>query len=306
MRDEYSKMATEQQNQKTRNIDLCSAYEIVHMINQEDESVAGSVKEALPQIAEAVERICESFRRGGHLFYIGAGTSGRLGVLDASECIPTFGVDKEMVQGYIAGGDTALRTAIERCEDNAQLGKEQIRECGIGKDDVVVGISASGSAAFVIGALHEAATRGAGTIAVVNNRDSKMRNCADICIEAVTGPEVISGSTRMKAGTAQKMILNMLSTASMIKMGKVYGNMMVDLKATNRKLENRAERIFCSITGKTEEDAIHYLKAAGMDTKLAIFMCLSGLEQEEAQKLLEESKGFLRLALERSIVSSDL
>lgn len=300
MKDDYSRMATEQQNQNTKNIDLCSSYEIVNMINQEDALVAEAVRPALPQIAEAVDRICEAFQRGGHLIYIGAGTSGRLGVLDASECIPTFGVTKEMVQGYIAGGDTALRTAVERCEDNAELGIAQVRDCSVGKDDVVVGISASGSAAFVIGALGEAAKRGAGTIAVVNNKDSRMSKCADICIEAVTGPEVISGSTRMKAGTAQKMILNMLSTASMIKMGKVYGNMMVDLKATNKKLEDRAERIFCSITGQTAEEAGHYLREAGMDTNLAIFMSLSGLELQKAKVLLEECNGFLRLALERA------
>lgn len=300
MEEYYSKMETEKLNQHTQDIDLCSAYEIVSMINREDATVADVVKEALPQIAEAVEKIYESLKVGGHLFYIGAGTSGRLGVLDASECIPTFGVDKDMVQGYIAGGDIALRTAIERCEDNAQMGIGQIRACGIDKNDVVVGISASGSAAFVIGALQEARKLGAGTIAVVNNKGSKMKEYADICIEAVTGPEVISGSTRMKAGTAQKMILNMLSTATMIKLGKVYGNMMVDLKATNRKLEDRAERIFCSITGRTSEEAQQYLRASDMDTKVAILMCLSGLDKKEAEGALAECDGFLRLALDKT------
>lgn len=299
MEDYYSAMETEKLNQHTINIDLCSTWEIVTMINREDATVAAAVKAALPQICEAVERIYESLKKGGHLFYIGAGTSGRLGILDASECIPTFGVEKDMVQGYIAGGDTALRTAIERCEDSAQMGIDQIRACEIDKNDVVVGISASGSAFFVIGAMEEARKLGAGTIAVVNNAESKIKDYVDICIEAVTGPEVISGSTRMKAGTAQKMILNMLSTATMIKLGKVYGNLMVDLKATNRKLEDRAERIFCRITGRSKEEAKKYLRAADNDTKTAILMCLSGLDKKETEDTLAECDGFLRLALEK-------
>ena len=300
MGDCYSGMETEKLNPRTQNIDLCSDQEIVTMINQEDAKVADAVKEALPQIGEAVERIYKALREGGHLLYMGAGTSGRLGVLDASECIPTFGVGKDMVQGYIAGGDVALRVPIEGCEDDAGLGREQVRACGIGEKDVVVGISASGRAPFVIGAMEEARERGAQTIAVVNNPGSRIRDYVDVCIEAVTGPEVISGSTRMKAGTAQKMILNMLSTASMIKLGKVYGNLMVDLKASNKKLEDRAERIFCKATGRSREEADKYLKASGMNSKVAILMCLSHLNKEEAEDVLAQNDGFLRVALDKA------
>lgn len=294
----YGQLETEQININTRNIDQCSTMEIVQLINHEDETVAGAVREALPQIAQAVDKCYEVLSGQGRIIYVGAGTSGRLGVLDASECIPTFGVSADVVQGCIAGGDSALRLAAEGCEDNVQMGRDQIRECGVTERDVVVGISASGSAAFVIGALEEAARNKAGTIAVVNNYGSRMKQYADICIEAVTGPEVISGSTRMKAGTAQKMILNMLSTATMIKMGKVYGNLMVDLKASNRKLEDRAKRLFQKATGQGWQDAEYYLKEADMDTKLAIFMCLADLDKEAAEHALRRYGGQLRRALE--------
>lgn len=295
----YSQLETEQINRRTKNIDQCSTIEIVRLINQEDATVANAVREVLPQIAEAVDMSYEALKNGGHMLYVGAGTSGRLGVLDASECVPTFGVSPEMVQGCIAGGDIALRTPVEGCEDNLELGREQIKVYAITQKDVVVGISASGSAAFVIGALEAAGKCGAGTVAIVNNPDSRMREYARICIEAVTGPEVLSGSTRMKAGTAQKMILNMLSTAVMIKLGKAYRNLMVDLVASNRKLEDRAKRLFCKATGKGEEEAEKYLEDAGMDTKLAIMMCLSKLGKEEAAKVLKEYGGHLELALNR-------
>lgn len=300
MGDCYSGMETEKMNPLTQNIDLCSVQEIVSMINQEDAKVADAVKSALPQISEAVEMIYRALKGGGHLLYMGAGTSGRLGVLDASECVPTFGVSSDLVQGCIAGGDVALRFPIEGCEDDEELGKKQIEIYEIGEKDVVVGISASGSAAFVIGAMEKAREVGAHTIAVVNNPESKIKKHVDICIEAVTGPEVISGSTRMKAGTAQKMILNMLSTASMIKLGKVYGNLMVDLKASNKKLEDRAARIFCRATGESKETAEKYLKASGMSSKVAILMFLSDLNRKEAEDMLEQSDGFLRVALDRT------
>lgn len=300
MGDCYSGMETEKPNPCTQDIDLCSVQEIVSMINREDAKVADAVKAAIPQISEAVERIYRALKGGGHLLYMGAGTSGRLGVLDASECVPTFGVNKDLVQGCIAGGDEALRFPIEGCEDDAELGKKQIEIYGIGKKDVVVGISASGSASFVIGAMEKAREVGAQTIAIVNNPESKIKKHVDVCIEAVTGPEVISGSTRMKAGTAQKMILNMISTASMIKLGKVYGNLMVDLKASNKKLEDRAGRIFCRVTGESKETAEKFLKAAGMNSKVAILMFLADLNKEEAEGMLEQSDGFLRVALDRT------
>lgn len=300
MQDNYLKMETEKENPHTSEIDLCSIEEIVALINREDAAVADAVREALPEISRAVEYIYQALQKGGHVLYVGAGTSGRLGVLDASECVPTFGVSGDMIQACIAGGDTVLRTPVEGCEDNIQLGRDEIAAHKIGNHDVVVGISASGRAPYVIGALEEAGKQKARTIAVVNNRNSRMKEYAEVCIEAITGPEVISGSTRMKAGTAQKMILNMLSTASMIKLGKVYGNLMVDLKASNQKLEDRAERIFCRVTGGSREDAQKYLAASDKSSKLAILMYLSGLEKGEAEKLLKECGGFLRPAIEKA------
>jgi N-acetylmuramic acid 6-phosphate etherase len=231
------------------------------------------------------------------MVYIGAGTSGRLGVLDASECPPTFGTDPELVQGYIAGGDEALRTAVEGCEDNEDLGRQQIIDCNIKKGDVVIGITASGSAPYVIGGITQGKELGAKTIAVVNNKDSKLKPICDVCIAPVVGPEVIIGSTRMKAGTAQKLVLNMLTTSTMIKLGKVYGNMMVDLKATNHKLNDRALRIIKETTGVDDEAAIEYLDKANKNTKTAILMILSGYSLEEAEKLLTENDGYLKRVL---------
>ncbi len=294
----YERLETEGKNEKTEAIDVCSTLEILQLINNEDCKVAKIIKDVLPNIAAAVDMICEGFQKGGNLIYIGAGTSGRLGVLDAAECIPTFGVSAEMVQGYIAGGDKALRTPIEGCEDDGGKGRELIEQLDIGKNDTVVGISASGSAQFVIQSLQEAKKRGAATIAVVNASKSGLAEAADISIEVITGAEVVTGSTRMKAGTAQKMVLNMLSTASMIKMGKVYGNLMVDLKASNKKLRARAIRIFCDATGQTEKNAEKFLDLSGGDTKLAIFMALTGYECEQAKKMLDICGGFLRNALQ--------
>lgn len=294
----YENLKTETVNPRTAAIDECGTLDILKLINEEDQQVALAVRKELDHIAQAVDMIYASLKNGGHMYYLGAGTSGRLGVLDASECVPTYGTPPEMVQGYIAGGDGALRTAVEGCEDNEEMGRQMVADCGTGRGDIVVGISASGSAAFVIGALKEAARIGAGTIGIVNNKNSWIAECSAVCIEAVTGPEVIIGSTRMKAGTAQKMILNMLSTAVMIKLGKVYGNMMVDLKASNRKLDDRAKRIFCEVTGESEEEAKRYLMLAGKDTKLAILMCMSGYEKEEAEELLREKDGYLKKALQ--------
>lgn len=301
---QYKNLDTEKINSETSMIDRCNTSEILHLINQEDAKVSEAVREAIPQIAQAVDVAYEVLKKGGHIIYLGAGTSGRLGVLDASECVPTYGVEPDLVQGYIAGGDKALRTAIEGCEDDRNLGEELIENCNITGKDIVVGISASGSASFVIAALERAKQKGAVTVAIVNNKNSIMSKVADIGIEVITGPEVISGSTRMKAGTAQKMVLNMLSTAVMIKSGKVYKNMMVDLKATNRKLEDRAKRIFMDATGENQEIAEKYLKASEMDTKLAIMMCLSKLEKQEAQEALDSCDGFLREALHKVVVST--
>ncbi len=298
MEQRYEQLETEKRNERTEHIDECTTLEILELINVEDGKVAKAVEKALPQIVDAVEVICSRFEKGGRLIYIGAGTSGRLGILDAAECIPTFGVSPEIVQGYIAGGDRALRTPVEGCEDDGSLGRRIIIEHQIGANDTVVGISASGSARFVIEALQEAKDRNAATVAVVNASNSLLAAEADVSIEVITGPEVVSGSTRMKAGTAQKLVLNMLSTASMIKMGKVYGNLMVDLKATNRKLRARARRIFCAVTGENETEAERFLDLAEGDTKLAILMAVSGYDRQAAQSALDGCNGFLGKALQ--------
>lgn len=296
----YKNLETEKINPRTKEIDSCNTEEILLLINQEDARVAEAVKKAIPQIAMAVDAAYKSLKQGGHLIYLGAGTSGRLGVLDASECVPTYGVEPDVVQGYIAGGDKALRIPVEGCEDSVELGEKLIADHKVTGKDVVVGISASGTAPFVGAALAKAKEIGAVTVAIVNNPDTRLKEMVDICIEAVTGPEVISGSTRMKAGTAQKMILNMLSTSAMIKLGRVYKNWMVDLRASNVKLEDRAKRIFCDVTGKSIQEAGQYLEASGMDTKLAIMMCLSGLGKEAAEECLESCDGFLREALKKA------
>ncbi len=295
----YEDLQTEQLNERTLHIDECSTEEMLRLINQEDATAADAVREAIPQIARTVDAAAEALRYGGHMIYLGAGTSGRLGVLDASECTPTFGVSPELVQGYIAGGDRALRMSAEDCEDSAEAGEKLIRDCMVSDRDIVIGISASGTAAFVRGALQLAGKLGAVTVAVVNNRDTILKDCVQICIESVTGPEVISGSTRMKAGTADKMILNMISTGTMIRLGRVYGNRMVDLHASNNKLRARAERIFCDVTGQSAQQAGYYLEEAEMDTKLAIMMCLSGLEKTQARAILDSCGGFLKEALEK-------
>lgn len=293
----YKSLETEKINPRTKEIDSCSTEEMLHLINQEDATVADAVKEAIPQIALAVDAAHKALKQGGHIIYLGAGTSGRLGVLDASECPPTYGVEPDLVRGYIAGGDRALRLPAEGCEDSREQGEQLIVDSGVTDKDVVVGISASGTASFVRAALIKAKEIGAVTVAIVNNSGSPLKDEADICIEAVTGAEVISGSTRMKAGTAEKMILNMISTGTMIKLGRVYKNWMVDLQASNVKLKERAKRIFCDVTGKSTEEAERYLEEAEMDTKLAIMMCLSGLDKEHAEMRLKSCDGFLKEAL---------
>lgn len=300
MGNEYSGIITEGMNPRTLNIDECSTEEIVRLINEEDKTVPVAVETAIPNISKAVDYIYESLSKGGRMFYFGAGTSGRLGVLDASECPPTFGTDPELVQGFIAGGDKALRTAIEGCEDNEELGGQQIAEAGVKKGDIVVGITASGTARFVIGALKEARKAGAVTIGVVNNEHTLLEEYCDVCIAPVVGPEVIMGSTRMKAGTAQKLVLNILTTASMIKLGKVYGNMMVDLRASNNKLNDRARRIVKLATECNDAEAEEALEKAGGSAKLAILCLLTGKEADEASRLLIKNKGYLKAALKEA------
>ena len=292
-------LLTEQVNSRTKEIDRCDTAGILELINAEDRIVPEAVGKEIPRIARAVDLIVSAIRDGGRLFYFGAGTSGRLGVLDASECTPTFGVSHDLIQGHIAGGDTALRNAVEDSEDSEDLGRDEIGRLGITASDVVTGIAASGRTPYVLGVVRQAAAVGAKTIGITTNPDSILQREVDVCIAPLTGPEALTGSTRMKSGTAQKLVLNMLTTATMIKLGKAYGNRMVDLNATNGKLVDRARRIFRDITGGSEEDAQKYLAAANMRTKLAILMYLSGLEAADAQAALDENADNLRQTLSR-------
>ncbi len=290
-------LGTEKVNERTRNIDLCTTLEMVSLMNQEDMQVPLAVQAELPRIAQAVDLLHAALSRGGRMLYVGAGTSGRLGVLDASECPPTFSTPPELVQGFIAGGDTALRSAVEGCEDSAEQGVETIRAAGVGEKDVVVGITASGGAPYVLAAVGEARRRGAATVGVVTNPGTKLADLCDVCIAPQVGPEVITGSTRLKSGTAQKLVLNMLTTCTMVKLGKVYGNLMVDLNPSNEKLCDRARRIIGRVTGADERQAQQALDAAGGSTKLAIMMLKSGLAREAAAARLAVYGGVLRRAL---------
>ncbi|WP_386695239.1 N-acetylmuramic acid 6-phosphate etherase [Lonepinella sp. MS14435] len=290
-------MLTEQRNPESTNIDQMTALEIVSLINQQDKTVPLAIEKCLPQIAVAVEKIVQAFQAGGRLVYIGAGTSGRLGVLDASECPPTFGVDPAMVVGLIAGGEQALRHPIEGAEDNLAQGKIDLQQIDFSKQDVLVGIAASGRTPYVIGALQYAHELGATTVAIASNPDSKMAELADIAIETVVGAEVLTGSSRMKSGTAQKLVLNMLTTASMILLGKCYQNLMVDVQASNEKLKARAVRIVMQATDCSEYKAIKALKLAENNSKVAIMMILAQVDIHQAKALLAEYQGQLRNAL---------
>lgn len=290
-----SKLTTESRNQNTLNIDKVSTLEMVKMINEEDKKVANAIEIELPQIAEAIDGIVERMQKGGRLIYIGAGTSGRLGILDASECPPTYGVSEELVQGLIAGGQEAIFRAKEGAEDSKELAVLDLKDKHLNENDTVVGIAASGRTPYVIGGLEYANEIGALTISVTCNADSQVAKEAKIAISPVVGAEVVTGSTRLKSGTAQKLVLNMLSTGSMIKMGKVYGNLMVDVKATNEKLVERSKKIVCEATGVSFKEAETILNETGFDVKLSIFMILSNLEKEEAKVILEMNNGYLSL-----------
>lgn len=292
-----SQLITEQRNPNTMNIDRCSAQEIVKLINDEDKKVPLAIEACLPQIAQAVEKIVAAFQQGGRLVYIGAGTSGRLGVLDASECPPTFGVSPEMVKGIIAGGEHALRHPIEGAEDNPQAGEEDLKRIQFSKQDILVGIAASGRTPYVIGALTYAKKQGATTVSISSNPHSAMSQIADIAIETLVGAEALTGSSRLKSGTAQKLVLNMLTTASMILIGKCYQNLMVDVQASNQKLVARAIRIVMEATGCTKEVAEAQLAIANHSAKLAIMMILAGVDKTQAEQLLAKHQGRLQQAL---------
>lgn len=291
-------LITEQRNPYTMNIDTLSALEIVQKMNNEDQKVALAVRENLSQIALAVEKIVHAFQKGGRLVYIGAGTSGRLGVLDASECPPTFGVPAEMVVGIIAGGERALRYPIEGAEDNKQAGVLDLQAVNFTEKDVLVGIAASGRTPYVIGALEYANTLGATTVSIASNPNSTMSQIAQIAIETLVGAEALTGSSRLKSGTAQKLVLNMLTTASMILIGKCYQNLMVDVQASNEKLKARAVRIVMQATECEREIAEQVLAETAGNVKLAIMMILANLNKTEAETLLSTTQGRLQLALQ--------
>ena len=291
-------LTTEQVNQKTRQIDVYQTKEILELINDEDRKVSLAVKKEIPNIAVVVDVITEQLKRGGRLFYVGAGTSGRIGILDASECPPTFGTDPDMVQGIIAGGNEAICKAIEGIEDSEPLGRASIQEKNVNRRDVVVGITASGRTPFVLGAIREAKKAGAVTVGISNCTDSQIEKEADYAITPLVGPEVIMGSTRMKSGTSQKLVLNMITTSIMIKLGKVYGNLMVDLKPTNEKLIDRSIRIIMHATGIEYDRAEEYLKLSGFNPKVAIIVVKTGMNPEAAEKMLERADGFVTRALE--------
>lgn len=288
---------TEERNPLTRDIDTLPTLDMLTLINDEDQKVALAVRGELPNIAIAVDAITARMQRGGRLIYIGAGTSGRLGVLDASECPPTFGTPPELVVGLIAGGPAALTEAVEGAEDDWYSGTQQIAELNVNENDCVIGIAASGRTPYAIGGLQEAKKRGALTISIACNRPSSLEGMAEIGITPVVGPEVVSGSTRLKAGTAQKMVLNMISTAVMIRLGKTYSNLMVDVQPTNVKLRQRALRIVAEATGLDLQRATEVLSACNGEVKTAIVVILAEVSPEIARIRLHETGGYVRKAI---------
>ncbi|TCZ77405.1 N-acetylmuramic acid 6-phosphate etherase [Paenibacillus albiflavus] len=301
-----SKLVTEQRNENTQHIDELSTIDVLKLINEEDSIIPGVIAECLPDIALATDAIIQSFKDGGRLFYYGAGTSGRLGILDASECPPTYGTDPEQVQGIIAGGKTAILRAVEGAEDSRELGSSDVDTAAITSKDVVVGIAASGRTPYVLGVMERAKELGATVVGLSNNKDTQMKAVADIMIEAVVGPEVVLGSTRMKAGTAVKMILNMLSTTAMIRSGKVYENLMVDLQASNYKLIERGKRLITLATGASREVVDRVYAQSNGHIKSAIVMILADISFEDAQLRLNQTGGFVREAIQANSLSEQL
>lgn len=294
--DHLSNLITERRSAH-EDLDTLSTQAILTVLNEEDRTVPQAVAREIPQIAAVVDMIAASFQRGNRLFYVGAGTSGRLGVLDASECPPTFGVGPGVVQGILAGGNTAIGNSVEDVEDRADIGRSDLRAYGVQSGDVVVGIAASGRTPYVIGALEEAAALGAHTVALVCNPDTPMAKIAERTIAPIVGPEVLLGSTRMKSGTAQKLVLNMLTTTAMIRTGKVYSNLMVDVQTSNEKLMARAVRMVQAATGCDAAQSAAALRDSGNHVKTAILMLLVPCPRDRAVGLLAEAGGFVRSAL---------
>ncbi|WP_196599455.1 N-acetylmuramic acid 6-phosphate etherase [Pectinatus frisingensis] len=291
---DLKKLNTENRNSFTMNIDTKDTFTICRIINNEDKKVADAVEKILPAIAAAIDNIVDKLKKGGRLFYLGAGTSGRLGILDAAECPPTYSISPQLVQGIIAGGKEAVFKAQEGAEDNKKSAEDDLKAKAFSSDDVLVGLAASGRTPYVIGGLKYARGIGATTISAACCSNSAIARYADFPLEMITGPEVITGSTRMKAGTAQKMLLNMLSTAVMIKLGKVYQNLMVDVHVSNLKLQERAVRIIMAATDVSYESAVELLKKTNGRVKLAIVMHLTGADMPQAQKLLACSNDSIR------------
>lgn len=294
----FEQLTTEKMNPSTQFIDECNTRDMLLLMNDEDQLVPLSVRKEIDAITAAVDRLYESLKNGGRMFYIGAGTSGRLGVLDASECPPTYGTPPDLVQAYIAGGDIALRSAVESCEDDTEGGAQLVVDKGVTSKDVVIGLTASGSTPYVLGAVQQANEIGAGTIGITTNQNSMISQLCDICIAPVVGPEVVAGSTRLKSGSAQKLVLNMLTTGVMIKLGKVYNNLMVDLKASNAKLYDRSIRIVRTVTSVSEQEAVEALSKASLQVKTAIMMIETNTDAAMADEILQQHKGRLKAAIQ--------
>ncbi len=291
------KLGTEQRNSHTMSLDTMSIADVLLAMNQEDASVIKIIQGQLPKIEETVNAVIDSFQKGGRLIYVGAGTSGRLGILDAVECVPTFGVSPDMVVGLIAGGLKAFTKAVEGAEDNPELGVEDLKAITLNETDTVIGIAASGRTPYVIGALDYARQTAAHTVSISCNEGAEMSNHAEIVIELPTGPEVLTGSTRLKAGSAQKMVLNMISTAAMIGIGKAYQNLMIDVQATNLKLQERSKRIIMEATGADLHTATNIYKTSGKDVKTATVMILLDCTKEQATERISATGGFVRKAI---------
>ena len=295
-----SKLSTEQRNPRSMNLDTLSTEEILKLINSEDKLVPLAVEKEIPYITQAVEIVVDAFKKGGRLIYVGAGTSGRLGILDASECPPTFGSPHEMIVGVMSGGRDAVFRAKEGSEDRADDGEQAMIEMKVHANDVVCGIAASRRTPYVVAAVKKAKELGAKTLYVTTNPRSEFDLEVDVAMCAEVGPEVLAGSTRMKSGTAQKLILNMITTTAMVRLGKIYENMMVDLQMNSQKLEERAKRVVMTVTGLEYEEAVKYLEQAGGHVKTALVMILSGVDADEARKRLKEANGFVRDALKNT------
>ncbi|GGD22985.1 N-acetylmuramic acid 6-phosphate etherase [Pontibacillus salipaludis] len=290
-------LTTETRNQHTMDLDDMSTHDFLKVMNEEDHKVPQAVEQEISSIEKAVNLVVKSFQSGGRLIYIGAGTSGRLGILDAVECPPTFGTSFEKVRGLIAGGERAIMKAVEGAEDNNELAAEDLKKLGLTKNDTVVGLAASGRTPYVKGGLAYAKDIGAHSVAVSCNKGAEISQFADVSIEVMVGPEVITGSTRLKSGTAQKLVVNMISTGAMVGIGKVYGNLMVDVQLTNHKLVERAKNIIALATGVPYETAEEYLKRSGSKPKVAIVMIEKQCDKDEAEASLEAANGFVRHAI---------